>query len=204
MAEKWYEAGNEAHFKPVPEGYVFQSPNPWLFGRPRRYLINDEAQKAALLAHLGRWRFWLFFGFLIVLVLFMLLSTATSFSLSASLGLASPLLDGAIVGLVSAVPAQIYLHHGLRTLLQDAPLTDERITLQEQLPKILEKNGKFLFVGMLGGIGMIGLGMAILAFRESDRELLFIGWTLFALGGLSTIYHVYLLRLRSKSKHGAA
>jgi hypothetical protein len=36
-------------FKPVAGGYVFQAPNPWVFGRMSRYLVND-AQKAALLA----------------------------------------------------------------------------------------------------------------------------------------------------------
>ena len=36
-------------FKQVPGGYVFQQPNPWVFGRSSGYLVN-EAQKAALLA----------------------------------------------------------------------------------------------------------------------------------------------------------
>jgi hypothetical protein len=36
-------------FKQVPGGYVFQQPNPWIFGRSSRYLVNEE-QKAALLA----------------------------------------------------------------------------------------------------------------------------------------------------------
>jgi tryptophan-rich sensory protein len=36
-------------FKQVPGGYVFQQPNPWVFGRSSRYLVS-EAQKAALLA----------------------------------------------------------------------------------------------------------------------------------------------------------
>jgi hypothetical protein len=36
-------------FKQVPGGYVFQQPNPWVFGRSTRYLVS-EVQKAALLA----------------------------------------------------------------------------------------------------------------------------------------------------------
>jgi len=36
-------------FKQVAGGYVFQAPNPWVFGPTSRYLVND-AQKAALLA----------------------------------------------------------------------------------------------------------------------------------------------------------
>lgn len=36
-------------FKRAAGGYVFQAPNPWVFGRSSRYLVND-AQKAELLA----------------------------------------------------------------------------------------------------------------------------------------------------------
>jgi hypothetical protein len=36
-------------FKRIAGGYIFQQPNPWLFGRSSRYIV-DEAQKAALLA----------------------------------------------------------------------------------------------------------------------------------------------------------
>jgi hypothetical protein len=36
-------------FKPVAGGYVFQAPNSWVFGRPSRYLVNED-QKAAILA----------------------------------------------------------------------------------------------------------------------------------------------------------
>jgi len=38
-----------ALFKRVAGGHIFQAPNPWLFGRSSRYLVNDT-QKAQLLA----------------------------------------------------------------------------------------------------------------------------------------------------------
>ncbi len=38
-----------ALFKQVGGGWVFQAPNPWVFGRTSRYLVNDT-QKAELLA----------------------------------------------------------------------------------------------------------------------------------------------------------
>ena len=38
-----------ALFKQVGGGWVFHAPNPWVFGRTSRYLVND-AQKAELLA----------------------------------------------------------------------------------------------------------------------------------------------------------
>jgi tetratricopeptide (TPR) repeat protein len=38
-----------ALFKPVPGGFVYRAPNPWVFGRADHYLV-DEAQKAGILA----------------------------------------------------------------------------------------------------------------------------------------------------------
>ena len=42
-----YEGLEEAPFKPVDGGYVFQANNPWLIGPRRRYFV-DDAQKAAI------------------------------------------------------------------------------------------------------------------------------------------------------------
>ena len=52
---RWYEAANQASFKPVPEGFIFQAPNPWVFGWPHYYVVS-ETQKAAILRYMGRWR----------------------------------------------------------------------------------------------------------------------------------------------------
>ena len=52
---KWYARANEAAFKPTAGGHVFQRPSPWMFARPRYYLVTD-AQKAELLDGLERWR----------------------------------------------------------------------------------------------------------------------------------------------------
>jgi hypothetical protein len=38
-------------FKPVPGGFVFQAPNPWVFGASRHYLLN-AAQKSEILARM--------------------------------------------------------------------------------------------------------------------------------------------------------
>jgi hypothetical protein len=35
-------------FKPVPDGFIYRAPNPWIFGRADHYVV-DEQQKAALL-----------------------------------------------------------------------------------------------------------------------------------------------------------
>src|SRR5579862_5791535 len=35
-------------FKPVPGGFVYRAPNPWIFGRADHFLVNEQ-QKAELL-----------------------------------------------------------------------------------------------------------------------------------------------------------
>ena len=42
-----YDGLEEVAFKPVAGGYVFQTSNPWLIGRKRRYFVN-ETQKAEI------------------------------------------------------------------------------------------------------------------------------------------------------------
>ena len=42
-----YDGIEEAGFKRIDGGYVFQSRNPWFFGPSHRYLV-DEAQKAEI------------------------------------------------------------------------------------------------------------------------------------------------------------
>jgi hypothetical protein len=44
-----YDGLEEVAFKPVAGGYVFQTSNPWLIGRKRRYFVN-ETQKAEITA----------------------------------------------------------------------------------------------------------------------------------------------------------
>jgi hypothetical protein len=38
-------------FKPVPDGFIYRAPNPWIFGRADHYVVN-ERQKAELLGML--------------------------------------------------------------------------------------------------------------------------------------------------------
>ena len=166
---KWYEGANEASFKSVAEGYVFQSPNPLIFARPRYYLVN-EAQKAEIAARLRRWRLLtltllaITFPIMASVIAFIMLSPATFvrlFQPAIQLGfgffiLLTTLLMILLVAPLVVVP-QIYLIRALRPLLADAPRTNERITMREQLPKIAASvTGKVLVVGLVGGLGMMG------------------------------------------------
>ena len=142
---RWYEAANEASFKRVAEGYVFQSPHPWIFARPRYYVVN-VAQKEEIVALLGRWRLLLITSMLIVFVLlgsfvsFMMLFPATVIRLALpALQFGTPafavllfVLLMLFIAPLIAVP-QIYLYRGLRAPLANAPRTSERITMKRHI-----------------------------------------------------------------------
>jgi hypothetical protein len=212
---RWYEAANEASFKPLAEGYVFQSPNPWIFARPSYYLVNG-AQKEEIVALLGRWRLLLITILLIIFVLLGSLISFVTFFPATFIRLAGPALQFGIapfsvllsmllmllIAPLIAVP-QIYLSRGLRAPLAYAPRTNERITMAEQLPKIAgAMSGKVLVLCLVCGICL--MGSAILGLVDAYFEghlapnLLLTFLPLFAFGGLLTGYTMYLVRLRTK------
>ncbi len=217
---RWYEAANESAFKTVAEGYVFQSPNPWIFARPRYYLVN-QTQKTAILAHFGRWRLVLLISILAVFVLVGSIYAFVTLSPATFIRLAAPVLahgSGALIALtvllmtllvvpLTAVP-QIYLIRGLRPLLADAPRTEQRIKVGEQLPKIAASiSTKVLVVGIVGGLGMIAGGVMTMldAFWEgrlAGSTLYGSSFLVFA-GGLFIAYFLYLRGLKAKQQRTA-
>jgi hypothetical protein len=184
---------------------------------PRYYLVND-AQKTELLARLGTWRLLLMIAMVIELLLtlsitlpmilwpgpFARLFVPLHNQLGTSL-FASVLAAAMILPIVSlfAVP-QIYLARTPRSVLADAPQTDERITLGEQLPKIAASvSGKVLAVGLIGGLAMMSGGIAQMldAFLEDHlARSAPANAAIFIMGGLLGSYFVHLLRLKAKSK----
>src|SRR5262249_53344548 len=76
---RWFERANEVSFKPTTQGHVFQAPSPWIFARPRYYVVT-EAQKARLLAGLSRWRLILLIASLFNLALIGCLALLTNLS----------------------------------------------------------------------------------------------------------------------------
>ncbi len=211
---RWYEAANEASFKRVTEGYVFQSPNPWIFGRPCYYLVNG-AQKEEIFALLGRWRLLLITIMLVDFVLlrsfisFVMLFPATFIRLAApslQFGTAafSVLLSMLLIMLIAplmAVP-QIYLNRGLRAPLAYAPRTSERITMADQLPKIaLSMSAKALGWSLASGICMMGtsiIGLVNAYYEGESLNVIFSSLAIFAFGAFSTGYITHLIRLRAK------
>ncbi len=218
---KWYARANEASFRPTSGGYVFQRPSPWMFARPRYYLVT-EAQKAELLDGMQRWRLLLMTASLVnllviaVVVLPLMLWPKTFVPylvpLVRAIGpLGLGLLVVAAMTLLMApliIIAQVHLARVLRAGLAGAPLTDERIRIRDQLPNIARSVPRFVIaIGLIGGLCTVG-GSAISlvdAYHEGHlgRGTAFSGFGL-GFGALLTVYFVWLMRLRLKQNEAAA
>jgi hypothetical protein len=208
---KWYEGAEEAAFKPVAGGYVFQPPSLyWPFARSRGYLVN-EAQKAELADCLRRQRRRIFL--LVVVYVF-------GFGLTAAVGMSgggqriSPVGFIAIVAvtvlaavLIAIVP-HIYLMRTLRPLIADLPRTDERITLRDQLHSLAAAiSVKLLWLGGIGGgLMIIGNIVSIVDAIAQGRAGSKLFWPIFGLvfGALLTSYFAYLALLKAKLKRTAS
>jgi hypothetical protein len=214
---RWYESANEASFKPTAGGHVFQAPSPWIFARPSYYLVNN-AQKAQLLASLGRWRLLLLIvvaievSLTLAITLPMIVAPATfgrlfrPVLLQLGPGLFTLLLCVVMLALIApflAVP-QIYLARQLRALLVNAPRTAERIKVAEQLPKIAASvSGKLLICGLIGGLAMIGASLLQVFDAYLEGHLARsapLNATIFIAGALASSYFVYLMRLKRRPK----
>jgi hypothetical protein len=207
---RWYARANEASFKPIEGGYVFQAPSPWMFVRPSYYLVS-AAKKAEISAHLGRWRLLHFLPVLgiicLALPVFVFPSLLSPLYQRLGTGLFYLFLFTVLMLLMApliAVP-QIYLARALRPLLADAPPTEERIKLAEQLPKVaVAVSSKLLVIGLVSAVAiMVASGLLLLdAFLEGRLagSALFSSSIVAVVGGLLTFYFIYLLRLKAKVK----
>jgi hypothetical protein len=207
---KWYEGAEEAAFKPVAEGYVFQAPNPWPFGRTRSYLVN-EAQKARLAARLRRMRRQILLLAGLVMLLAVVLSAVVGMT-GAGDALSLPAF-AAIVAVtilvmlsVPLVP-HLLLMRDLPALLAGLQRTDERVTVGEQLQSVATSISVWLLV--LGGVGgalmvignIVSLADAISHGRSGTD--LYGSVLALAFGLLLTGYFSYLGILKAKLKRDA-
>jgi hypothetical protein len=211
---RWYERANEASFKSVEGGYVFQNPNPWVLARPSYYLV-DEAKKAAILNYLGRWRLMMVLVSAAMPLSMMLVFNAWPKSVGRLLlpafvalgpALFSLLLFAALLLLIAAVIAipQFYLARSLRPVLADAPRTEERIKVAEQLPKIAKSaSSTVLIIGLVGVLAMMassGIGLIDAYFEGHLARSAFASAPLIVVSLLLGSYFVYLLRLKAKMR----
>lgn len=217
---KWYEVANEASFKQVADGYVFQSPNPWIFAFPRYYMVNST-QKAEIGVLLRRWRVLSLTGLAVTLelvasfVAFATLSPATFVrlvepALHWGVGVFAALLALLMTVLLApfVIGPHIYLNRALRRPLANALRTNERIKVSEQLTKIAAPaSGKQLTISLAAGLVQMVAGALGLVNAYLENELT-AGWiTLFSVavlsGAMLTAYFGYLLRLKAKLPRGS-
>src|SRR5882757_8105558 len=124
-------------FKRVAGGYIFQQPNPWLFGRSNRYIVG-EAQKAAILAIIMPRRPVLRIALITVGILLWIAAVATAVWAFGS-GHDSPtggdfvaIFGLIVVPIVGALIVALQRNlRRMRPILAGAPRTDEKITRGE-------------------------------------------------------------------------
>ena len=128
----------QAHFKPLADGYLFETAHPWIFGPTRRYFVTEE-QKTALLGTFQRPPTAL----RIALISIILMVMACGFALLWwKISLHEPLtaLDG--IGIGAAVLMTLYVVTLVRVrrflrrvapIVADAVPTTEKRSVREQI-----------------------------------------------------------------------
>jgi hypothetical protein len=209
---RWYEGAEEAAFKPVPGGYVAQLPSPKLFGRPRRYLVN-EAQKAEIAAALRRQRRLMLVLMPIPLAIALIAGLVYVMSHAQSGPALSPLMIGTGTALLFVFVVfvvflvNIHVMRQLRPLLAMLPRTDQRIRFGEQVERVAGAvSGKVLAVGLISGavVTVVNLLMIADAVWEGRADIMLQrGNAIAALGGaVLTAYFAWLVILRCRLPRG--
>jgi hypothetical protein len=117
----------EAHFKRVPEGWLFTTVSPWIFAPNRTYLVSD-AQKPAIAERVRRGRYLRFAVILLLMALMAIgiitnpavLTLVKTFSLTGAIIFAS-----FVVLTVAAITACDYLN--IRPLIRNLPRSSRKI-----------------------------------------------------------------------------
>jgi hypothetical protein len=204
-----FDRAVEASFKPVPGGYEFRRPNPWLFGFWRTYLVND-AQKEVLAAFvrqrqrliLGLLAIYLLMGF-VATVLFQALGPP---DLAPAAFLA--VVVAAMLGMLAlALVPHLYLMRKIEPLLAELQRTDEQATLHQQLFGVAAVISP-LHLALGGGGGFLVAASNVKSLADliaqgaAASELV---WSAFGLliGFLLASYFLYLAILRRRLKRNA-
>lgn len=203
----WQDRAVETSFKPAEGGgFMFQCPNPWLFGHMRTYLVN-EAQKeqlAACLRQRQRLMLWLLAIYLLIAFgITMLFQSATS-SLDASTAGFVAIVAVALLGMLAlTLVPHFYLMRRVGPMLAELQRTDERMSLHEQLFGVAAViSNLHLALGGLGGF------LVAVANIKTITEVLYGGvegslyWSGFGVlaGTLFMSYFGYLAILKRKLK----
>ena len=166
------------HFRHVPEGWLYRSPNLWIFSRPDHYIVN-EAQKAAIEQFLPRASkpttqrilIWTS-AFIAVLaaVLGAAFLVAPDFPVTAITTLTAVTLVGSIFALHLSAKSQL---RRLQPILANAMRTDQTITVAE-MQRHLEAGVSYAqarrggFVSAFAAIGMLAFVAVSLFLRQKN------------------------------------
>lgn len=202
---KWYAVSSEIRFKPVPDGYVFQSPA--FTGDGRNHIVN-EAQKTAIVNILERWVllviFWTLLAFPLMLAVGVIVIAQVAAIWHPSPGQAAGeiLAWFVLVGVVIVFVPIAYARRRLRPLLATLPTTEERITFRERSETAARKaSGALLGLGLGMGCLMIVLSI-IAAIYGNERLPSLLAW--FAIGAAATVNFGWLIILRKRARDNAA
>ena len=165
-------------FKPIGDRYVFQAPNPWVFGRKNRYLVTD-AQKQQLLTIVVARRPILR---IVMITLGVLLWAAVAATIVWALSPHADPTTADAVAMFVLILVPIFLAlvvalqrnlRRMQPILADAPRTEERITHQElrqAMAKAISPRRAFL----LGALWAVACGFQVLTLviRNTRHPLL--------------------------------
>lgn len=198
-------------FKPVGDRFVFQAPNPWVFGRKSRYLVT-EAQKQELLAIVTPRRPVLRVAVIAVAILLWTVAVATM-CWAVSPHDDPTAIDVLVMSALIIVPIFgaliVALQRNLRRMqpiLAGAPRTEERITqseLRQAMAKAISLRRSLILGAAWTGIGLLQVfNLVIRNGRHplfSDVQSYLNAFTLIIATGLAVYYFVLAVRkLRQK------
>ena len=120
----------EAQFKQVPEGWLFTTVNPWVFGPRRTYLVSAE-QKPAIAARVRRARY---LRLLVIVPMMLLMGAAlvTNPNLLMAPSVGTAIVFAVFMGMVAAAITACD-HLCVRSLLRDVPRSSQKIGLREMM-----------------------------------------------------------------------
>ena len=198
-------------FKPVGDRFVFQAPNPWVFGRKSRYLVTD-AQKQELLAIVTPRRPMVRIAVITAAILLWTVAVAT-ICWAVSPHDDPTALDALVMAVLIILPIFgaliVALQRNLRRMqpiLAGAPRTEERIThseLRQAMTKAISLRRSLILGAVWTGISLLQIfNLVIRNGRHpffSDVQSYLNAFTLIIATGLAAYYFVIAIRkLRQK------
>ena len=202
-------------FKQVGDRFVFQAPNPWVFGRKSRYLVT-EAQKQELLAIVTPRRPIRRIAVITAAILLWTVAVAT-FCWAVSPHNDPTALDAFAMFVLIVVPIfgalVVALQRNLRRMqpiLAGAPRTEERIThreLRQAMSKAISLRRSLILGAVWTGVGLMQVfNLVIRNGRHplfSDVQSYLNAFTLMMAVGLATYYFAVAIR-KLRQKEAAA